>query len=231
MANTILLKRKTTAGAPSLASLSVGEVCLVIPDSALYWKKDAATLVGPYLATASATWGSITGTLSSQTDLNNALGLKAPLASPGLTGTPTAPTAAVDTDTTQIATTAFAKKEADDAQAYAIQRANHTGTQAISTVTGLQGALDLKAPLASPALTGTPTAPTASGGTNTTQLATTAFVQSAITSLINGAPGVLDTLQELAAALGDDPNFAATITSQLATKISFSDTIDGGTIS
>lgn len=163
MANTILLKRKTTAGAPSLASLSVGEVCLVIPDSALYWKKDAATLVGPYLATASATWGSITGTLSSQTDLNNALGLKAPLASP--------------------------------------------------------------------ALTGTPTAPTASGGTNTTQLATTAFVQSAITSLINGAPGVLDTLQELAAALGDDPNFAATITSQLATKISFSDTIDGGTIS
>ena len=299
MANTILLKRKTTAGAPALADLSIGEVCLVIPDSALYWKKDAATLVGPYLATSSASWGSITGTLSSQTDLNNALGLKAPLASPELTGTPTAPTAAVDTDTTQIATTAFAKKEADDAQAYAIQRtnhtgsqaistvtnlqaaldakaplaspaltgvptaptaaadtnttqiattafakkeaddaqayaiqrANHTGTQAISTVTGLQGALDLKAPLASPALTGTPTAPTASGGTNTTQLATTAFVQSAITSLINGAPGVLDTLQELAAALGDDPNFAATMTSQLASKISFSDTIDGGTIS
>ena len=54
-----------------------------------------------------------------------------------LVGIPTAPTAAADTDTTQIATTAFAKKEADDAQAYAIQRANHTGTQPQSTVDGL----------------------------------------------------------------------------------------------
>lgn len=68
----------------------------------------------------------------------------APLASPALTGTPTAPTAAVNTDTTQIATTAYAKKEADDAQAYAIQRINHTGSQAISTITGLQSSLDGK---------------------------------------------------------------------------------------
>jgi len=52
-------------------------------------------------------WGSITGTLSSQTDLQNALDLKAPLASPTLTGTPTAPTATAGTNTTQIATTAF----------------------------------------------------------------------------------------------------------------------------
>lgn len=53
------------------------------------------------------TWGSITGTLSDQTDLNTALGLKAPLASPTLTGTPAAPTASAGTNTTQIATTAF----------------------------------------------------------------------------------------------------------------------------
>jgi|GEM_PF-7097479 len=56
---------------------------------------------------ASVAWGSITGTLSSQSDLNTALGLKAPLASPALTGTPTAPTATVGTNTTQLATTAF----------------------------------------------------------------------------------------------------------------------------
>ena len=56
-------------------------------------------------------------------------------------------------------------------------RTTHTGAQAISTVTGLQTALDAKAPLASPALTGTPTAPTAAAGTSTTQLASTAFVQ------------------------------------------------------
>ncbi len=74
------------------------------------------------------------------------------------------------------------------------------------------------APLASPALSGVPTAPTASGGTNTTQLATTAFVQSAVSALVNSAPGALDTLQELAAALGNDANFAATMTSALAAK-------------
>ena len=60
------------------------------------------------------------------------------------------------------------------------------------------------APLASPALTGTPTAPTAGATTNTTQLATTAFVQTAVSSLVDSAPATLDTLNELAAALGDD---------------------------
>jgi len=53
--------------------------------------------------------------------ITTALGLKAPLASPALTGTPTAPTAAADTSTTQIATTAFAKSEADAAQAACLQ--------------------------------------------------------------------------------------------------------------
>jgi len=86
----------------------------------------------------------------------------------------------------------------------------------ISTAT--QAALDLKASLASPALTGTPTAPTAAPGTNTTQIATTAFIKTAIDILVAAAPGVLDTLDELAAALGDDPNFATTITTSLAGK-------------
>lgn len=74
------------------------------------------------------------------------------------------------------------------------------------------------AALASPAFTGTPTAPTADPGTNTEQLATTAFVAAAIASLISSAPGALDTLAELAAALGDDANFAATVTNALAGK-------------
>ena len=56
-----------------------------------------------------ATWGSITGTLSSQTDLQSALNLKSPLASPAFTGTPTAPTPSPGTDSTQIATTAWVK--------------------------------------------------------------------------------------------------------------------------
>ena len=75
------------------------------------------------------------------------------------------------------------------------------------------------AALASPALTGTPTAPTAGATTNTTQLATTAFVQTAVSSLIDSAPSTLDTLNELAAALGDDASFSTTVTNSIATKL------------
>ena len=83
------------------------------------------------------------------------------------------------------------------------------------------------APLASPALTGVPTAPTAAANTNTTQVATTAYVQTEIADLIASAPGALDTLDELAAALGDDANFATTVTNSLAGKLSTT----GGTMS
>jgi len=89
----------------------------------------------------------------------------------------------------------------------------------IAEITSLQAALDAKAPLASPALTGVPTAPTAAGGTSSTQVATTAFVATAVGTLITAAPGALDTLAELAAALGDDPDFATTITNGLAGKL------------
>ena len=75
------------------------------------------------------------------------------------------------------------------------------------------------APLASPALTGTPTAPTAGSTTNNTQLATTAFVQTAVSNLVDSAPGTLDTLNELAAALGDDANFSTTMTTALGNRL------------
>ena len=88
--------------------------------------------------------------------------------------------------------------------------------------------LNTKAALASPALTGTPTAPTAGRGTNNAQVATTAFVTQAIAALINGSPGALDTLQELAKALGNDADFAATVTNALAGKVAKSgDTMTG----
>ena len=74
------------------------------------------------------------------------------------------------------------------------------------------------AALTSPAFTGTPTAPTAASATNTTQLATTAFVQTAVAALVDASPATLNTLNELAAALGDDPAFATTITTALGLK-------------
>ena len=82
----------------------------------------------------------------------------------------------------------------------------------------VQGQLNAKANAANAALTGVPTMPTAATGTNTLQGANTAFVQQEIAVLINSAPGALDTLNELAAAMGDDPNFAATMTTALAGK-------------
>ena len=125
-----------------------------------------------------------------------ALGLKAPLASPALTGTPTAPTAAAGNNTTQIATTAFV-----------------TAVQAL-----LNTAIGLKAPLASPTLSGTPTAPTAAAGNNSNQIATTAFIQAALGALVASSPATLDTLKELADALGNDPNFATSMATALGLK-------------
>ena len=114
----------------------------------------------------------------------------APKASPALTGTPTAPTPAKTDNTTKLATTAHVKLVTAD-----------------------------YAPLASPELTGKPTAPTAVQASNDTQLATTAFVKAALAALVDSSPAALDTLNELAAALGDDPNFAATMTTELSKKM------------
>jgi hypothetical protein len=97
------------------------------------------------------------------------------------------------------------------------------GTGTANTFTALQtftGGISAAAgiTLVSPSLTGTPTAPTATSGTNTTQVATTQFVRTEITNLVNAAPAALDTLNELAAALGNDANFSTTITNSLANK-------------
>lgn len=121
--------------------------------------------------------------------LKGELDKKANLDSPNLTGTPTAPTTAESDNSQKIATTAFIKQ-----------------------------VLLAYAKLASPNFTGKPTAPTADQSSNDTQLATTAFVRSAIAALVDSSPGALDTLNELAAALGDDPNFAMTMINALAGK-------------
>ncbi|HCO7710145.1 TPA: tail fiber protein [Escherichia coli] len=82
----------------------------------------------------------------------------------------------------------------------------------------LHDLVDTKAPINSPNLTGTPTAPTATKGTNNTQIASTAFVMAAIAALVDSSPDALNTLNELAAALGNDPNFATTVIDALAGK-------------
>ncbi|WP_225388737.1 phage tail protein [Escherichia coli] len=148
----------------------------------------------------------------------------APKASPTFTGTPKAPTPAAGDNTTQVATTAFvqaaltalingAPATLDTLKEIAAAINNDPNFS-----TTINNALALKAPLLSPALTGTPTAPTAAQSVNNTQIATTAFVKSAIAAMVGSAPAALDTLNELAAALGNDPNFATTMLNALAGK-------------
>ena len=106
----------------------------------------------------------------------------------------------------------------DNTKTYALIDLTNVSADNLKTAVERSGALDTYAPLASPALTGTPTAPTAEQGDSSTTLATTAFVNAAILRLIGAAPGALDTLEELANALGDDPNFATTMTNLIAEK-------------
>jgi hypothetical protein len=148
---------------------------------------------------------------------SSALALKAPLASPTFTGTVTLPSGTVTSGMIVDATIV----DGDIASAAAIAQ---------SKIANLTTDLAAKAPLASPALTGVPTATLAATGTNTTQIATTSFVQQEINVLTTGAPAALNTLDELAAALGDDANYAATITTALGNKAPIASPTFTGTV-
>jgi hypothetical protein len=137
-----------------------------------------------------------TSALATKSYVDTADALKANLASPTFTGTVAGITKSM----------------------VGLGNVDNTADSAKPVSTAAQTALDLKAPLASPALTGTPTAPTAAAGTNTTQVATTAFVGTAVSNLVASSPAALDTLNELATALGNDASFSTTITNALAAK-------------
>ena len=255
-------------------------------------------------------YGRITATETSSVSFTG----YATLASPTFTGTPTAPTAATDTNTTQVATTAFVvgqayaklasptftgtvsgitatmvglgsvndtadtAKPVSTAQQTALDlKANLASPTFTGTVSGItktmvglgsvdntadtakpvstaqQTALDLKAnlasptftgtvtipsgasisgfaPLASPALTGTPTAPTAAAATNTTQVATTEFVRAEVAALVGTAGATLDTLGELATALGNDAALSTTLTTSIGLKAPLASPTFTGTV-
>ncbi|WP_407227407.1 tail fiber protein [Escherichia coli] len=133
--------------------------------------------------------------------------------------TPKAVKAAYD-----LANAKYTAQDATTAQKGIVQLSsatNSTSETLAATSKAVKAVMDetnKKAPLNSPALTGTPTTPTARRGTNNTQIASTAFVMAAIAALVDSSPDALNTLNELAAALGNDPNFATTMTNALAGK-------------
>ena len=140
-----------------------------------------------------------------QTQIN----LKAPLASPTFTGTVSG-VSATHVGLGNVDNTSDANKP-------------------VSTAT--QTALDLKAPLASPALTGLPTAPTAISSTNTTQVATTAYVKSVVSDLTNGAGAAYDTLKELQDLMVADDTASAALTTLVGTKAPIASPTFTGTVS
>lgn len=175
MANTIRVKRRVSGSSGAPASLKTAE---------LAWNMADNTLYGGYGDDGS-------GNATSVVALGGT-GTFAVLASPAFTGTPTAPTAAANTNTTQIATTAFVLGQANSTAGTIAMN----GTQAAGT-SNLYARADhvhptdtSRAPLASPTFTGTPAAPTAAVDTNTTQLATTAFVLAQAASATPAALGV-----------------------------------------
>lgn len=118
----------------------------------------------------------------------------------------------------------FVLKRFDDAETFlsnAVSINRSTGATAVSDLT-VNGNLTV---------TGIPTAPTATSGTNTTQVATTAFVNTAVADLVASAPAALNTLNELATALGNDANFSTTITNSLSLKAPLASPTFTGTVS
>ncbi|HFN6365141.1 TPA: prophage tail fiber N-terminal domain-containing protein [Escherichia coli] len=89
----------------------------------------------------------------------------------------------------------------------------------------LRALIETRAPLNSPALTGAPTTPTPPDDAAGTEIANAAFVRKLLAALVGSSPEALDTLNELAAALGNDPNFATTVTNALAGKQPLNDTL------
>ncbi len=249
-----------TADLPTVPGLANKENTITVGTTSQYWRGDKTWQT---LDKSAVGLGNVDNTSDASKPISSAtqtaLDLKAPLASPALTGTPTAPTATAGTNTTQIATTAFVTTavaaasipDATTSSKGKVRLAGDlSGTADAPTVPGLatkentitagtttqywrgdktwqtldktavglgnvdntsdlnkpissatQAALDLKASLSSPTLTGTPAAPTAAAGTNTTQIATTAFVTSAIST---AAVGDATTLVKGKIQLGGD---------------------------
>ena len=203
--------------------------------SALDAKLASATAASTYAPLANPTFtGTVSGVTKTHVGLGNvdntadaskpvstaqqtALDLKANIAGPTFTGT-------VSGITKSMVGLGNVDNTADTAKP--VSTAQQTALDLKETVANVA----LKAPIASPALTGVPTAPTAAVATNTTQIATTAYVRGEVAALVNSAGATLDTLGEIATALGNDPNLSATLTTSIGLKAPIASPTFTGTV-
>ena len=180
-------------GTPTAPTASAGTSSTQIATTAFVGTA-VANLVGT-AAEALNTLGELSDALADDpnfaTTIATSIGTKAPIASPTFTGTVTLPNGTVST--AMVADSAITSDKIADGT---IVDADINATAAIaqSKISGLTSDLALKAPLASPALTGVPTAPTAAANTNTTQVATTAFAKAEADAAEQAAKDYADAL-------------------------------------
>ena len=160
--------------------------------------------------------------------LSTSLGLKADIASPTFTGTVSGVTKSM-VGLGSVDNTSDSSKPVSTAQQTALDAKLDSATAATTYETIANVAL--KAPLASPDLTGVPTAPTAVSSTNTTQVATTAYVKSVVSDLTNGASAAYDTLKELQDLMEADDTASTALTTLVGTKAPLASPTFTGTVS
>lgn len=239
-ANTASLQAQAAATSAQTATTKAGEASTSANNAAVSAKtasdKAAASATSAGQAASSAAAAAASAKTSSD---------KATAAAASATAAATSAANAADGANTANVQAGLAHESADSAAASATAaagsaktastKASEASTSANNAAASAKAAADKytalvnndlpkKANLAGADFTGKVTFPTAPAGTNNTQGATTAFVVAAIASLVNGSPAALDTLQELAKALGNDPNFATTITNLIGTKLDKSGT-------
>lgn len=200
MANVLRIKRRASGSPGAPSSLNNAELAYNEIDDILYYGKGTGG-EGGSATTVEAIGGA--GAVVTLSGTQTITGNKT------VSGTLTVPT---PTSNGHAATKLYVDSAVPNIEAGSGISITGTTTKTIAADSGI-------ARLESPTFSGTPAAPTATAGTNTTQVATTAFVATAVANLVDSAPGALDTLNELAAALGDDPNFATTISTSLGEKL------------
>ena len=214
-----------TAQLPALAKITVQSAAnqtarlaltAQVGDIAIQADNGQSYVLATSPATVNGNWQALVGSEAVVDTVEAAL-----LAGTGLDKTydDSAGTITIDIDST-VATKTYADTAVSTHQADTTSVHGIADTSALVTKTYVDSADALLATLLSPTFTGLPAAPTASLGTNTTQLATTAFVKSEVDALIAAAPNALNTLNELAASIGNDANYATTVTNALADKVS-----------
>ena len=239
-ANTASLQAKAAATSAQTATTKAGEASTSANNAAVSAKtasdKAAASANSAGQAASSAAAAAASAKTASD---------KATAAAASATAAATSAANAADGANTANVQAGLAHESADSAAASATAaagsaktastKASEASTSANNAAASAKAAADKytalvnndlpkKANLAGADFTGKVTMPTAPAGTNNTQGATTAFVMAALASLVNGSPAALDTLQELAKAMGNDPNFATTITNLIGTKLDKSGT-------